>query len=167
MSIPNDVPQYRLLADTFFAPKTVLAGSIVATHAPPGPHLMPLNEAAKEKMEEWYNEEHPTLDKNGDPNFEKMYKPHAIYRYAEPQAAEVHETHVLSEPTLNQTGELSLAESLYSKRDTDQRPGPAPGFAPPQDKVSEAEAVAVQSGAAVVAEEEKPADPRKAGIKVS
>lgn len=165
MSVPDTIPQYRLLADTFFAPKMVLAGSIVATNAEPGPHLMPLNDAAKTKMEAWYDEDHPTLDKDGTVNFEKTYKPHAMYRYAEQAAVEVHDVHVLSDPQLNQTGELSLAASLYAgKTDTDQRPGPSAIHAQP---VPEAVAVKEQSGAAVVEEVKVSADERKAGIKVT
>lgn len=168
MSLPDSIPQYRVLQDTFFAPKMVLAGSVVATHASPGPHLMPLNEAAKERMEAWYDEEHPTLDKNGDPDPERTYKPHAIYRYADRAAVEQHEMHVISHPnTAEQTGELSLAASLYAgQKDTDQRPGPDQNFLP-LEKAPEAEAVAEQSGASVVEENKTPADPRKAGVKVS
>jgi hypothetical protein len=166
MSVPDETPQYLVLQDTFFAPKMVLAGSKVATHASPGPHLQPLNAAAKARMEDWYNEEHPTLDKNGDPDPTRTYKPHAIYRYAELAEVEQHQMHVLAEPGRDAPSDLSLAQSLYAgKTDTDQRPGPAmlPGLEP----VPEAEAVRAQSGAEVVEDNKTPADPRKAGIKVS
>lgn len=161
----SEMPEYLVLQDTFFAPKMVLAGSKVATHAPPGPHLQPLNEAARQRMEEWYEEEHPTLDKNGDPNYDKTYKPHAMYRYADLAEVQQHEMHVLAEPGKETPGNLSLAESLYGgPAPTDQRPGPA---AAPVERAPVGEAMAAQSGAKVVEEVTKPADERKAGIKVS
>jgi hypothetical protein len=178
---PVEVPEYRLLADAFFAPKMVYAGSIIRTFLSPGPHMQPLNQAARDRMEEWYNEEHPTLDKDGSPNYEKMWKPHLQHKLVTQAPAVVHEVEVLTGPSQAQTGELSLAESVYARyKDTDQRPGPSPVYAPTEPQqarlspepvrvpgLSENEAMAEQSRSAVVAEVTKPADPRKAGIKVS
>lgn len=175
--IRQEVPEYRLLADAFFAPKMVYAGSIVRTFLAPGPHMQPLNQAAVDRMEEWYNEEHPTRDKDGTPNFEKTWKPHLQHKIVTQPAQEVHAVEVLAGPPADRTGELSLAESIHQRRDTDQRPGPSPVFAAVDPKAhlmpaaveppNEAEAMAAQSRSAVVEEVAKPADPRKAGIKVS
>lgn len=156
----ENTPQYKLLADTFVAPRKLLAGSIIATNGPPGQHMEPMNDAARERMEAWYNEEHPTLDKNGDQNFEKTYKPHAIFRYSLPEEVEVHEVHVQSGPSTDFAGEVSLAESMYTKAPTDQRPGPAPVAG------AEAQAIKDQSGVEVKAAAAE-TDPRKAGVKVS
>lgn len=154
-----ETPRYKLLADSFFAPRLLLAGSIVATHAPPGNHMEPLNEAAKARMEAWYDEEYPVLDKDGKDTGEK-YKPHMKYRIQRYEPGEVHEVELLAAPkAADMTGSLSLADVDQVRfKDTDQRPGPAP--------VPEAEAIREQTGAEVV-EAAAQTDVRKAGVKVS
>lgn len=154
----SETPRYRLLQDSFFAPKMVLAGSIIETHAPPGNHMEPLNDAATARMEEWYNEEVDELDDKARKTGEKI-KPHMIYRTQLYEPGVLHNVDVLAEPRPDDmTNSLSLAGVDQQKRDTDQRPGPA--------RIPEAQAIAEQSGAAVV-EEAAQTDARKAGVKVS
>lgn len=139
-----EIPQYRVLEDSFIAPRKVLAGSIIATHGSPGPHLEPLNAAAEAMMEAWYNEEHPSVDRKGVPDG-GTWKPHERYRIRQYEPGEVHETEVLAEPAADEQGGVSLAASMYvGKTDTDQRPGPAgkvkttPVAAPPLVPVEQA-----------------------------
>lgn len=155
----TETPKYKLLADSFFAPRLLLAGSIVATHAPPGNHMEPLNDAARARMEAWYEEEYPVLDKDGKDTGEK-YKPHMKYRIQRYEPGEVHEVELLAAPKVaDMTNSLSLSEVDQVRfKDTDQRPGPA--------LVPEAEAIREQSGAEVV-EAAPQTDARKAGVKVS
>lgn len=152
-----EVPQYRLLADSFFAPKYLLAGSIVATHAPPGNHMQPLNQAAEDRMEEWYHEEFDEIDEKGKKTGEKV-KPHLKFKLQRFEPGVAHSVDVLAEPRADDmTNSLSLAASSANLRpDTDQRPGPA--------RVPEAVAVQEQSGAAVV--EEAARTGPAAGVKV-
>lgn len=155
----GETPRYKLLADSFFAPRMLLAGSIIATHASPGNHMEPLNEAAVARMEAWYDEEHPVIGKDGKPTGD-THRPHMKYKIQRYEPGEVHQVELLAEPkAADMTNSLSLAEVDQVRfKDTDQRPGPA--------AVPEAEAIREQSGAEVV-EAAKETDPRKAGVKVS
>lgn len=126
-----ETPQYKVLQDSFMEPNHVKAGSIIRTWGPPGPHLEPMNPSAEARMEEWYNEEHDEMDpKTGKPTGQKV-KPHLKYRvksnFADP--AERHAVEVVSGPTRDQPGSLSLAETLANSRtSTDQRPPPLQQF---------------------------------------
>jgi len=126
-----ETPQYKVLTDMFAEPNHVKAGSIIRTWGPPGPHLEPLNATAKQKMEEWYDEEHDEIDiKTGKPTGQK-WKPHLKFRvksnYADP--AERHAVELVSGPARDQPGSLSLAETLANpKVSTDQRPAPLQQF---------------------------------------
>jgi len=155
----GETPRYKLLQDSFFAPRMLLAGSIIATHASPGNHMEPLNEAAVAKMEEWYHQEFPLMGKDGKPTGE-TYKPRLKYKIQRYEPGEVHQVELLAEPKpQDMTNSLSLAEVDQVRfKDTDQRPGP--------EVVPEAEAIRVQSGAEVV-EAAPQTDARKAGVKVS
>ena len=44
-------------------------GSVIEMEGSPGPHLLPMNEEAKAAFEDWYKEEHPVFDKDGEPIF--------------------------------------------------------------------------------------------------
>lgn len=124
MTTSSEIPQYRVLTDTFIAPRMVLAGSIIETHGSPGAHLQPLNQAAVDKMEAWYDEDYPTVDKDGRPDG-GSYKPHERFRIRTYEAGEVHEVNVLAEPApADMTGSMSLAQ-VDQRQATDQRPGPA------------------------------------------
>lgn len=163
----GDVPQYRLLMDSFFAPKFLAAGSIIATHASPGNHLQPLNEAAKQRMEDWYHEEFDEFDEKGKKTGQKV-KPHMKFRIQLYEPGVVHDVQVLAEPRADDmTNSLSLtAAAQQGLRDTDQRPGPAQiPNAIPLEKASEAEALKEQSGTEV--KEAAPLTGPKAGVKVT
>lgn len=153
----TEAPKYKLLSDAFFAPKLLPAGSIVATHAPPGPHMQPLNDAAEARMEEWYHEEFDEIDDKGKKTGQKV-KPHLKHRIQRYEPGVVHPVEVLAEPRADDmTKSLTVAEaSMNRPLDTDQRPPPA--------VVPEAEAIAEQSGAVV--EEEAPRTGPAAGVKV-
>lgn len=126
-----ETPQYKVLTDSFMEPNHVKAGSIIRTWGPPGPHLEPMNESAEKRMEEWYNEEHDEIEvKTGKPTGQKV-KPHLKYRlksnFADP--ADRHAVEIVSGPTRDQPGSLSLAETLANSRtSTDQRPPPLQQF---------------------------------------
>jgi hypothetical protein len=155
----GETPRYKLLADAFFAPRMLKAGSIIATHASPGNHMEPLNEAAEARMEEWYNEKHPVVGKDGKATGEHHH-PHAKYKIQRYEPGEVHHVELLAEPKpQDMTDSLSLAEvDQVRYKDTDQRPGP--------EQVPEAEAIREQTGAEVI-EAAKETDARKAGVKVT
>jgi hypothetical protein len=161
----GQIPQYRLLANSFFAPKYLLAGSIVETHAPPGNHMQPLNPAAEDRMEKWYHEEFDEFDDKGKKTGQKV-KPHLKFRIQRFEPGVVHAVNVIAEPRPDDmTNSLSLAGAAANVRpDTDQRPGPA--AVPEAAPVSEAEAVKEQTGAAVI-EAAPQTDARKAGVKVT
>lgn len=154
----TDVPQYRVLQDSFFAPRMVYAGSIISTHAPPGNHLEPLNEAAVARMEEWYNQEFDEIDEKGKKTGQKV-QPHMKFRIQLYEPGVVHSVDVLAEPRADDmTDSLSLAAAHQQTRvDTDQRPGPA--------RVPEAVAMAEQSGVSLD-EAAAPTGP-KANVKVT
>lgn len=139
----GDVPKYRLLQDSFFAPRMLLAGSIVGTHAPPGNHMQPLNAAAERRLEDWYHEEYDEFDEKGKKTGQKV-KPHLKFKIQRYEPGVVHSVDLLAEPKPDDmTNSLSLAGASANVRpDTDQRPGPAP--------VPEAVAVKEQSGAEIV-----------------
>jgi hypothetical protein len=126
-----ETPQYKVLVDTFAEPNHVKAGSIIRTWGPPGPHLEPMNPSAEKMMEDWYNEEHDEIDvKTGKATGQK-WKPHLKYRvksnFADP--TDRHPVELVSGPTRDQPGSLSLAETLANSRtSTDQRPPPLQQF---------------------------------------
>lgn len=123
---PNEqIPEYRVLEDSFFEPNYVLKGSVVRGTFSPGPHLQPLNAAAEAKMEEWYRTEMDELDpKTRKPTGKKEY-PHEKYRIATYAAGERHDAQIVSGPPKDEPGTLSLPEQFANTRvNTDQRPPP-------------------------------------------
>ena len=76
MTEPLDVPKYQLLEDAPMAPSSgphagqvhlVRRGSVISFTGPPGPHMRPLNQAARDKLEAWYEESIPAKDDKGSP----------------------------------------------------------------------------------------------------
>lgn len=161
----GQVPKYRLLQAAFFAPKYLQPGTIIATHASPGNHLEPLNEAAEQKLEDWYHEEYDEFDEKGKKTGQKV-KPHLKFRIQRYEPGVVHSVEVLAEPKPDDmTDSLSLAAATTSNlRDTDQRPGPAK-IPDALEKPTEAEAIAAQSGGTQV-EKEAPLSGTAANVKV-
>lgn len=123
----DEIPQYRVLEPAFFAPDLVQVGSIIATTVMPGPHLEPWNDAAKVKMEEWYNIEVDEIDPKTKDKTGKKIKPNAKYRPAPYVPAEQQTAQVLEGPEKDERGGMSLAE-IQQRKPTDQRPPPARRF---------------------------------------
>lgn len=126
------VPEYEVLEDAFFEPDLIRAGSRIRTHMSPGAHLRPLNDAARAKMELWYNEEMPMADKEGRPilladGTPKMFKPHLAHRpfTAGGLVPEREEVELVAGPARDTKTHLTLAELQLAKaRATSQRPPP-------------------------------------------
>ncbi len=123
----TEVPQYRVLEEAFFAPDLIPVGSIIATDACPGPHLEPWNDAAKARMEAWYNEEFDEIDPKTRDKTGKKIKPHAVHRRAEYVAADQQTATVIEAPEVGDGGGKTLAE-LAVRKPTDQRPPPSRQF---------------------------------------
>jgi len=123
----TDTPQYRLLEDSFFAPDLLLAGSIIATDATPGPHMEPWNDAAKARFDAWLNEEWDEIDPKTKDKTGKKWKPHAKYRRVEYVPTAQQTAQVLQAPEASDAHGLTLGE-LSVRKATDQRPGPARRF---------------------------------------
>ena len=122
-------PQYTVLdkAGTFIGSTLIPAGSVIETDGPPGPHLDPLNDEAKARMQTWYDEEYPLYDDkfkrvvvDGEPQFFQPHKEFEIRRYASGEA----QTATVLAPPPRDMKLLSLSEVLI-KQDTDVRPPPA------------------------------------------
>lgn len=125
MMTPQDqVPEYRVLVRSFFAPDTVEAGSIIRYDGAPGNHLEPLNEAAAARLEEWYDEETDEIDPKTRVPTGKKLRPHAGFRPARYEASEAAAHHVLSVPDANDTSQniQTLAEITAARKSTNQRP---------------------------------------------
>ncbi len=146
----TEVPEYRTLAPSFFEPNLVPAGATVRFKGAPGPHLQPLNKAAYDRMEAWYNEEIDEIDVKTQRKTGERIRPHAQYRVAAFTPTDHHEAEVLSMPAHDDSKKLmTLAEAMNARaRATDQRPGPAMelrgGYQPPL----EADAVVEEIGPA-------------------
>lgn len=141
-----ETPQYRVIEPAFFAPDLIPVGSIIATDAPPGPHLEPWNEAAQARMEAWYDAEVDEIDpKTKDPTGKKI-KPNARYRPARYDASPQQTAQVIEEPEAAQPAGLTLAQ-IQQKKNSDQRPPPASRFS----KKSPLEAAAPKSATVVEA----------------
>lgn len=126
----SPVPHYKVLENSFFEPNYVLAGSIVGTTASPGPHLEPVNDAAKARMEEWYREPFPEIDVKTKQPTGKTIFPHEDHRIRTYTAGERHQTTVVAAPQAD-APTLALPQAAANLRiNTDQRPGPAPGHSP-------------------------------------
>jgi hypothetical protein len=124
--------RYEILQRTFIAPYMLEKGSIIEYKGTPGPHLFPLNAEASDAFERWYEEEHPQLDKDGEPIFfldengartQKMWKPHAAYRRHEYEANPQAEFEFISgppkaeAPSLEQTiGGIGLKQATLDLR---------------------------------------------------
>lgn len=122
-----ETPQYRVIEPAFFAPDLIPVGTIIATDAPPGPHLEPWNEAAKARMEEWYSTEMDEIDPKTKEKTGKKIRPYAGYRPAPFNPAPQQTAQVLEEPESAAPAGLTLAE-IQQRKPTDQRPPPATRF---------------------------------------
>lgn len=144
-----DRPVYKLLEEAFFAPDLIPPGTEFEFTGAPGPTFLPLNTAAQARMEEWYMEDHPAADKEGNPIPGKTWKPHLKYRIGHNSTpAEERHLRILHMPTAEDQPQVqTLAETMAGmKKNTDQRPGPAQEFI---DRKAEAAANALPTDAIV------------------
>lgn len=129
MAPADDTPLYRVLTQSFFAPDTVEPGTVIGFTGTPGAHLEPLNDAARARMEDWYNEEVDELDpRTRDPTGRKL-KPHAKFRFGGAQAPSVEPVMSvvsLPAPDAEENKIQTLAQMAAAKKATDQRPPPTP-----------------------------------------
>lgn len=152
MSTTDELPEYLIQkveqsVGWFAAPDLIPAGSRVKTDAPFGPHFVPLNEAAKRKMQEWLDQEYQAADKEGRPLFKadgtpQMYKPHRQTQFGSGPASEPFSVQVVSTPSKLDGPKLQTLAEIQAQGpgggSTDQRPGPAPySGLPPREVVNE------------------------------
>ncbi len=147
MTPQDEIPEYKVLANSFFEPDYVPAGSIIRTWATPGPHLDPLNTAAEEAMEAWYSEEVDELDPKTKQKTGKRIRPHEAYRIKTYEAGEKFTHQVVSGPKPDDVGSLSLSETMV-KKSTDQRPPPSATRSRPKPAPDEPRAAEVVAAAA-------------------
>lgn len=154
----EEIPTYRIVdpKGAFIEPQLVAAGSVIRYNGPPGPHLEPINDAARERMEAWYEEEYDEIDDKGKKTGQKV-KPHARYRMAPPSEtpATLYGVEVLAE-AIPMEKVQSLAEIMAAKTSTNQRPGPAI----PRMTADIAAPASLKGGAEVVSTPAPPAKPR-------
>lgn len=128
-------PRYEVLTRTFIEPEMLAKGCIIEFEGAPGPHLFPLNEEAKARMESWYDEEYPFFDSEGEPVFymneagervQKMYHPHAQYRRVEAPKIERARFNLVEGPPGPRQEDLNhtLAGLGLKQATPDVRPGP-------------------------------------------
>jgi len=132
----SDTPEYMIQkveqsVGWFAAPNLIPIGSIVRTDAPFGPHFVPLNEAAKAKMQAWLDEEHPAADKEGRPLFNadgtaKKWRPHRQTQFGGGAPTPAFSVEVVSAPSKTDGPKLETLAEIQAKgaAPTDQRPPP-------------------------------------------
>jgi hypothetical protein len=119
------MPRYQCVQETFFQPNLYRKGDILETDAAPGPHFAPLNKAAREALEAWYNEPvtYTEYDKEtGEAKATHTIYPHRKFKLPETsEAGEPAKARVLKRATNpNNDPEHSLGFS-FLKPDTDPR----------------------------------------------
>lgn len=134
----DQVPEYEVVVNGdgtqngfYAAPDLIPPGSIIRTWAAPNQGLKPVNEAARQRMEEWYAEEYPMADKfTGRPIMNTdgtpvTWQPHAMFRPANILAAQAQSAvEVVAHPSKDAAPILSLADLQKGPKATDQRPPP-------------------------------------------
>ncbi len=167
----NPTPVYRLLEEAFFAPDLIPPGTEFEFTGAPAPAFLPLNDAARKRMDAWYEEEHPAADRDGNPIPGKMWRPHAKYRIGHNSTpAEERHLRILSMPTPEDQPQIqTLAETMAGlKKNTDQRPGPAQEFRDRKEEDGPASlptnTLAGEGEAAVKIVAAAPPDPKKANL---
>lgn len=123
-----EVPKYRVLLRSFFAPHTVEPGTEILYEGVPGNHLEPLNDAARAKMEEFYTTEFPEKDPRTQTPTGKFITPRESLRTKTYEAASEHPITITAEPSTDPKAleVQSLGEIMAARKNTNQRPPPAP-----------------------------------------
>jgi len=128
-------PQYQVRDRCFIEPTLLHPGSIIETEGPPGPHLIPLNDEAREKFEAWLSEELPERDENGKlmknaDGTQRMHRPREKFRFALPSATPAEEpasmTIISGPPKMVVGVENTLAGKHLQRKLGEMRPPPAP-----------------------------------------
>lgn len=141
----QEIPRYRLTEPAFFEPEILPAGTELDWEGSPGMHMVPLNKAAHDKLEEWYMKRSPAIDKKGELIEGKTVQLRRKFRRVLPKdaPAAVAAANVRL-PTDVEEKAATLAEVMgASKKSTDQRPGPKrvlvkPEYKPPVEAEAEA-----------------------------
>lgn len=120
---PTEVPQYRVLQRSFFAPDMVEAGSIIRYRGNPGNHLEPLNDSARAAMEEWYSVEMEELNEKGQKTGQKV-RPRELLRARPYESRLNHVPEVIAVPKKENVVVKTLAELSVEKKATEVRPPP-------------------------------------------
>lgn len=131
----DERPRYQLLADSFFAPYLVAKGSIITWDGPPHQFLEPINAAARDKMEEFYNQDFTfrVKDPDGGEDLVRTHRPRADLRLAASgEAAPVHTMEVLAGPPKSSVGELTLA-TVGLEKSTSAIPPPSTPQSVPEE----------------------------------
>lgn len=120
------VARYKCLTETFIAPFLIAKGSVIETTSAPGPHLLPLNKEAEDAFERWYEEEHPELNKSGEPTG-RMVKPHAKHRTVKYEKADAATVRLVAAPpkdSLEGTFDLGTAMLMQPSQQLVPEPDP-------------------------------------------
>ena len=95
-------PRYRVARKTFIEPWIVQPESVIETNGPAGDHLIPLNDEAKAKMEEFYETKVDIKDEDG--KVIRTVYPNRSKRPFDPGAPGVHhEVTLISDPPPDDT----------------------------------------------------------------
>lgn len=150
----SEIPKYEVIRQTIISPHRLEPGSVIETFSSPGDHLAPLNQAARDAMEVWYNEEHPVLDRDGEPIFyldergqrtQKMWKPHASSRPVPYEKVEEANFRLVAPPPKPNVEDVmkSLAAINVKRPTRDVRPPPEyvarTDLGPPEPEIDFAE----------------------------
>lgn len=146
------IPQYFVKATTFIAPWRLQKGSVIETEMEPGPHLEPMNNEARAKMESFYLKEVDYIDDKGLP---QKIKPNFNKRPVTLEERAAAQVRLVSLPQQPQNSALqSLAEAQLRPATEYTLPPPAVVLtAPPEAPLETDNGVAIKQ--AVLAPEKK------------
>lgn len=139
MPSQDEIPEYRVLSRGFFEPHTVEPGAKIRWQGAPGPHLEPLNDAAREAMDKWLNHEVDEVDDRTGDKTGKSFKPRLGNKFlrASSGTVEAPAFDLISDASADDdTANIqTLAEIQNARKSTNQRPGPStkPSAAPAID----------------------------------
>ena len=127
-------PKYRLAQKAFLGTRIYDVGTEYTTDELPGAHMVPLNDAAKARMEEFYSLEVEVLDKDFNPTG-KFVKPNAQYRPAPRSSAPEEPQFDITKfaPKQGEDVGMSVAEAMLQRGTGFTLPPPAQGFDEPTE----------------------------------
>lgn len=163
-------PQYQTKEDVPTPDGVLLKGAIIETDAPPGIHLIPLNDEARARMDDYFNEEftYKMFDEKTGEQVTRKHRPRFDLRPPELGGVAVvnHPIKVIAEAPPPERGK-TLAE-LINERPVPNRVAPGPDRATQvrQEFVTET-ALDDGSSVKVLQTAAKPVDPRAPNIQSS